>query len=355
MEAAGRAASSAADRRTLVRRASYDLTGLPPAAEDVTTFEQDTAPDAYEKLVDRLLASPAHGEQWGRHWLDVVRYADTAGENTDHPLPHAWRYRNWVIGAFARDLPYDLFVREQIAGDLLALDGASEGYADRVIATGYLAIARRFGHDIEKDVHLTLEDTLDTLGKSILGLSIGCCRCHDHKYDPLTARDYYGLYGIVRQHEVRVPRLRTATTAARPGTARVARRIPATRASLGREKIRQAITEVARLSDQQTAQATRLKASLAASRHLLSAQEIDDGQSADIAQGAQTPLETVAVHRGEVLQLSITPRGNHGADSTLVEFEIAELGGAQAPLERGGLTRRYSQGEFLTMERPVAP
>ncbi len=235
MEAAGGEPRPAADRRTLVRRASYDLTGLPPTPEDVAAFEQDTSPDAYEKLVDRLLASPAHGEQWGRHWLDVVRYADTAGENSDHPLPHAWRYRNWVIGAFARDLPYDQFVREQIAGDLLARDGPTEQYADRVVATGYLAIARRFGHDIEKDVHLTLEDTLDTLGKSILGLSIGCCRCHDHKYDPLTDARLLRPVRHFRQHEVRLSRLRAATAAARPGAAGLAHRVPAARAGLGRK------------------------------------------------------------------------------------------------------------------------
>ena len=174
-------------------------------------------------------------------------------------------YRNWVIGAFARDLPYDQFVREQIAGDLLVLDGPTEQYADRVIATGYLAIARRFGHDIEKDVHLTLEDTLDTLGKSILGLSIGCCRCHDHKYDPLTAHDYYGLYGIFASTKFAFPgcepqqRPRDLVPLVSP--TEYQRLVQASA-----EKIPQATTEVARLAEQQTAQATRLKASLAAMR-----------------------------------------------------------------------------------------
>ncbi|MGD9722703.1 MAG: PSD1 and planctomycete cytochrome C domain-containing protein [Pirellulales bacterium] len=195
-ESAGVRPGPVADRRTLIRRATYDLTGLPPSSAEVAAFEADPAPDAFARLVDRLLHSPRYGEQWGRHWLDLVRYADTAGENTDHPLPHAWRYRNWVIDALNRNLPYDEFLREQVAGDLLALDGPAEGYADRVVATGYLAIARRFGHDIDRDMHLTIEDTIDTLGKSVLGLTIGCARCHDHKFDPLTAADYYGLYGI---------------------------------------------------------------------------------------------------------------------------------------------------------------
>jgi mono/diheme cytochrome c family protein len=327
LEANGRRPAPAADRRTLIRRLTYDLTGLPPSAEDVLAFEHDASPEAYERLVDRLLASPAHGEQWGRHWLDVVRYADTAGENSDHPLPHAWRYRNWVIGAFTRDLPYDQFLSEQIAGDLLALDGPDELYADRVIATGYLAIARRFGHDIEKDMHLTLEDTLDTLGKSFLGLSIGCCRCHDHKYDPLTARDYYGLYGIFSSTKFAFPgcepqqQPRDLVPLLSP--AAYERQVQA-----AAEKIPEADAQVKSLTDAQSAQSARLQASLLASAKLLSAREIDDGQSGDLTQGAQTPMENVAVRRGEVIQLAITPRGNHGADSTQVEFEIAELGDA---------------------------
>ena len=111
-EAKGLKLSPPADKRTLIRRATYDLTGLPPTPEEVDAFLKDTAPDAFAKVVDRLLASPHYGERWGRHWLDLVRYADTAGENSDHPLPHAWRYRNWVIDAFNRDMPYDEFLRK---------------------------------------------------------------------------------------------------------------------------------------------------------------------------------------------------------------------------------------------------
>jgi hypothetical protein len=193
---AGLSPAPPADRRTLIRRAAYDLTGLPPGPEEVDAFCADPSPDAFGKLVDRLLASPAYGEKWGRRWLDVARYADTAGENSDHPAPHAWRYRNYVIDAFNRDKPYDEFIREQIAGDLLAEGAAPERYADLIIATGYLTTARRFGNEIDKDMHLTYEDVIDTLGKSVLGLTIGCARCHNHKYDPVTTRDYYALYGI---------------------------------------------------------------------------------------------------------------------------------------------------------------
>jgi hypothetical protein len=188
--------ASPVGKRALIRRATFDLTGLPPASEEIDAFLADESPGAFAKVVDRLLGSPHYGEHWGRHWLDVVRYADTAGETADYPAPLAWRYRNYVIDSFNVDKPYDEFIREQIAGDILARIGPREKYAERMIATGYLAVSRRFGFDSENYHYLTIEDTIDTLGKSILGLSISCARCHDHKYDPLTTSDYYGLYGI---------------------------------------------------------------------------------------------------------------------------------------------------------------
>jgi hypothetical protein len=195
-EAAGVRPAPAADKLALIRRATFDLTGLPPTPNEVAAFVQDTSPAAFETVVERLLKSPAYGERWGRHWLDVVRYADTAGETADYPVPQAWQYRNYVIDAFNADKPYDEFLREQIAGDILANQGPPERYAERVAATGYLAISRRFGFDSENYHHLTIQDTIDTLGQSVLGLSLGCARCHDHKFDALSMRDYYALYGI---------------------------------------------------------------------------------------------------------------------------------------------------------------
>ena len=192
----GLESSPEADRRTLIRRVTYDLTGLPPSPEEVDAFLADTSSTAYETVVERLLQSTHYGEHWGRHWLDVVRYADTAGENTDHPIPDAWRYRNWVIDAFNNDLPYDQFVREQIAGDLIHANDPAETYAAGIVSTGFLAIARRFDHDSDKFMHLTFEDTIDTMGQSILGLTIACARCHDHKFDPIPTQDYYSLYGV---------------------------------------------------------------------------------------------------------------------------------------------------------------
>ena len=203
--------SPAAERRTWLRRATFDLTGLPPTPEEVEAFEKDDAPDAFARVVDRLLASPHYGERWGRHWLDVVRYADTAGETADFPAPEAWRYRNYVIAAFNADKPYDDFIREQLAGDLLATSAPPEKYADLIVATGYLAVARRFGFDPSADHYLTIEDTIDTLGKSMLGMTLGCARCHDHKYDPISAADYYGLYGIFDSRVTPSPAARRTT------------------------------------------------------------------------------------------------------------------------------------------------
>ncbi len=197
LEARGMHPAPPADRRTLIRRATFDLTGLPPTPEEVNAFLADESPGAFERVVDRLLASPSYGEHWGRHWLDVVRYADTAGETADYPVREAVRYRDYVINAFNRDLPYDQFVREQVAGDILARDATdAPTFARMVTATGFLAVSRRFGFDSENYHHLTIQDTIDTTGQAFLGLTLGCARCHDHKYDPVTARDYYALYGI---------------------------------------------------------------------------------------------------------------------------------------------------------------
>lgn len=200
LERAGVEPAPAADKPTLLRRVTFDLHGLPPTPEELEAFLADSSPQAFENVVDRLLASPRYGERWGRHWLDVVRYADTCGNASDFPVPQAHKYRDWVIRAINRDLPYDEFVREQIAGDLLPANLATSGTEaeryERIVATGYLAIARRFGGDRMGEHHLTLEDTIDNVGRAFLGSSIACARCHDHKFDPFTQSDYYGLYGI---------------------------------------------------------------------------------------------------------------------------------------------------------------
>ncbi|MBP3955566.1 DUF1553 domain-containing protein [Gemmata sp. G18] len=197
LDAKGLKPAPPADKRALIRRATFDLTGLPPTPEEIEAFLKDNSPEAFAKVVDRLLASPAYGERWGRHWLDLVRYADTAGDNSDYPIPQIFRYRNWVIEAFNRDLPYDEFVRQQLAGDLLPSQNEADRQA-KLIATGYLANTKRFGsyEDERYPWYLTYEDQIDNLGRTFLGLTINCARCHDHKFDPISQHDYYALYGF---------------------------------------------------------------------------------------------------------------------------------------------------------------
>jgi hypothetical protein len=196
LESHGLAPSPPADKRTLLRRAYFDLIGLPPAPAEVDAFVADKSPHAFADLVETLLASPHYGERWGRYWMDVARYADTGGDNADYPIPEAYLYRDYIIDSFNVDKPYDEFVREQIAGDLLAPHGPADKYAERVVATGFLALSRRYGTGPYDLWHLTLEDTIDTVGRAYLGITLRCARCHDHKFDPVPIRDYYALYGV---------------------------------------------------------------------------------------------------------------------------------------------------------------
>jgi hypothetical protein len=195
----GIAANGEADRRTLIRRVTLDLTGLPPLPLAVESFVNDPADNAtaFANVVDRLLASDQYGERQGRLWLDVARYADTQGDVGDIPIQTAWLYRNWVINALNRDIPYDRFLQAQLAGDILSLTTEDERLKrELTIATGFIALSRRFGNKKKESMHLTIEDTIDTIGRGILGLTLRCSRCHDHKFDPISNADYYGLYGI---------------------------------------------------------------------------------------------------------------------------------------------------------------
>ncbi|HEY1170089.1 MAG TPA: PSD1 and planctomycete cytochrome C domain-containing protein [Verrucomicrobiae bacterium] len=203
LEEKGLTPAKSADKRTLIRRATFDLTGLPPTPEEVDAFLNDKSSKAFERVIERLLASPAYGERWGRHWLDVVRYADTAGCNSDFPVPPAYKYRNWVIDAVNADKPYQQFLREQIAGDLLPAKSAQE-HERNIIATGYLGMSRRFASQTN-EFYLTLDDSIDNLGKGLMGLTLSCARCHDHKYDAVTAEDYYALYGILKSSTYTFP------------------------------------------------------------------------------------------------------------------------------------------------------
>jgi hypothetical protein len=190
LEAKGLAPAAPADRRALARRVYFDLIGLPPTPEAIDTFVNDQATDAYERLVDRLLASPQYGEKWARHWLDLVRYAETNGFEFDQPKPFAWRYRDYVIAAFNQDKPYDQFVREQIAGDLLDVVTP-----ERMIATGYYRLGQWDSGAADRLLqrYEVLDGIVSTTSQVFLGMSLGCVRCHDHKKDPIPHRDYYRL------------------------------------------------------------------------------------------------------------------------------------------------------------------
>ncbi len=185
-------------KRTLIRRAAFDLTGLPASDQEVEEFLADNRPDAFAKVVDRLLASPRYGEKWGRHWLDVARYADSTGADEDYRYPHAWRYRDWVIEAFNNDMPFGQFVREQIAGDLLPPAAGQEVNTRAVVATGFLALGPKLvaEQDKVKMFYDIVDEQIDVTSKAFLGLTIACARCHDHKFDPISTKDYYSLASI---------------------------------------------------------------------------------------------------------------------------------------------------------------
>ncbi len=191
-----------ASRRTLIRRLSYDLTGLPPTPDELAAFLADTSPDSYERLVDRLLSSPHYGERWARHWLDLVRYAETAGHEFDYDILNAPRYRDYVIRALNLDLPFDQFLVEQIAGDLLANPRRHpvEGFNESIIGTGFyfLVEGTHSPVDVREEEVRRIDNQIDVFSKAFLGLTVSCARCHDHKFDPIGNRDYYALAGFLR-------------------------------------------------------------------------------------------------------------------------------------------------------------
>ncbi len=189
--------TKAAEKRTLVRRAYLDLHGLPPTTEQITVFLQDEREDAWKRLIDGLLESPRYGERWGRHWLDVARYADTNGMDEDIAHPSAWRYRDYVIAAFNEDKPFDQFIVEQLAGDLLPAKDLEEKRT-RTVGLGFLSVGPKMlaCDDPDKMRRDIVDEQMDTMGRAFLGMTIGCARCHDHKIDPISIEDYYGLAGI---------------------------------------------------------------------------------------------------------------------------------------------------------------
>ena len=199
LESKGLTPSPEADLYTLLRRVFFDLTGLPPEPEDIESFASDDSEIAFEKVVDRLLKSPGFGERWGRHWLDLTSYADSLGQGRRIPAREAWRYRDYVINAFNSDKPYDRFVQEQISGDVLPWK-TDDQRREQLVATGFLAIGPWAVVDSDKEkLRMDVVDhQLDTLGRALQGLTLGCARCHDHKFDPIPTREYYAMAGIFR-------------------------------------------------------------------------------------------------------------------------------------------------------------
>jgi hypothetical protein len=203
LETANLQPAADADRRTLVRRVYLQLIGLPPTPQQVTEFLDDDGPDAFERLVDQLLDSPRFGERWGRHWLDLARYADSNGLDENFLFREAWRYRNWVIDAVNADVPFDRFLLEQIAGDLLPHDSIQQRDKQR-IAAGFLVMGPKvlLGNDPKERRMDVADEQLDTIGRAVLGQTLGCARCHDHKFDPVPTADYYALAGIFTSTQV---------------------------------------------------------------------------------------------------------------------------------------------------------
>ncbi len=213
LEEKGLSPAQRADRRTLIRRVTFDLTGLPPTPPEIDAFLADTSPDAFAKVVDRLLASPHYGERWGRHWLDVARYADSTANDANAIMRYAHRYRDYVVSAFNNDKPYDQFVLEQLAGDLLPPTSDINAAIEHVIATGFLMIGPKALAETDKEQTLLdiADEQIDATSRAFLGMTVGCARCHDHKFDPIPTVDYYALAGIFRGTEILKDRERNSS------------------------------------------------------------------------------------------------------------------------------------------------
>ena len=184
-----------ADRRTLIRRATYDLIGLPPTPQEVKAFVNDPDPKAYEKLIDRLLASPHYGERWGRHWLDVVRFGESIGYERNVIVNDIWPFRDYVIRSINEDKPFDQFIREHVAGDVFGKDDPDVAVGSAFLVAGpYDDVGNQDPVQAAQIRANTLDEIISATGEAFLGMTLGCARCHDHKFDPITQEDYYGLY-----------------------------------------------------------------------------------------------------------------------------------------------------------------
>jgi hypothetical protein len=298
LESAGLAPSPEADKATLIRRVSFDLAGLPPSVEQVDAFLADTGEGAYERLVDSLLASPHYGEQWGRHWLDVARYADSNGYTIDSGRS-IWKYRDWVIAALNRDLPFDRFAVEQLAGDML--EGAT---VDQLIATGFhrnTLVNEEGGTDPEQFRVEAVVDRVSTTGSAFLGLTLGCARCHDHKYDPISQREFYQLFAIFNGADEPVLQVPTDQQA---------KELPALLAEIAQVQTRLAEVDAnagGRQGEWETKLAARLRAGAAATEGKAAEDKSATDKAAEVSAPVQAALALARDQRNdeqkEVLRL----------------------------------------------------
>jgi len=345
LEAKGLKPAPPADRRTLIRRVTFDLTGLPPTPAEIDAFLADPSPDAFAKVVDRLLASPAYGERWGRHWLDVARYADSNGLDENTAFANAWRYRDYVIRAFNQDKPYDEFLREQIAGDLLPASQDDAVNADRLTATAFLCLGPKVlaEPDKEKMVMDIVDEQVDTLGRTVMGLTLGCARCHDHKFDPVPTRDYYSLAGIFKSTRTMETLSTVARVFERPlADAETARRRQEHQAAL---QARQ--DALRRAQDEADAAATRAVVG-ALDRYLLAGTRVAVAALRDTAVVDPDRPGTVVVEAETFLRgdVQVTPSGgityieSAGRTAAFTEYEVnlPALGEYQLGI-------RYASGE----------
>lgn len=317
-----------ADRRTLIRRVTFDLTGLPPSPEEVDAFVKDEAPNAFAKVVDRLLASPHYGERWARHWLDVARYADSNGLDENVAYGNAWRYRDYVVAAFNQDKPYDQFLLEQLAGDLLpATDPATR--SERLIATGFLALGPKVLAEVdEKKMELDLiDEQIDTVGRAVLGLTLGCARCHDHKFDPITAKDYYGLAGVFQSTKTMENFRKIARWHENPLDSEEHRQ----RKAVHDKKVAQAKEAIGQLTRKADEDIKAKGTTLPKNPEPLYAPEVQAElkrlreELAKLDKAAPEPASAMGVTEGKVLEAVLYIRGNHLKPGKAVPRQVPEI------------------------------
>ena len=363
LEATGLKPAPRADKRTLIRRVTFDLTGLPPTPDEVQAFLADSAPDAFARVVDRLLASPAYGERWARHWLDVARYADSNGLDENTAFANAWRYRDYVVRAFNNDKPYDEFVREQIAGDLLPASQDDAVNSERLTATGFLVLGPKVlaEPDKQKMVMDIVDEQIDTMGRAFMGLTLGCARCHDHKFDPIPTKDYYALAGIFKS---------TKTMASLATVARAYERPLAGREAVAAREAHERLVQAKQVALREATERTNARISAAVindlDRYLLTAAApagtpLPAGLEAETARQAQAYLAAARARGGDRIfepwiLLADLPESSFAADGARLVTDwkatgrmltwlppVAALFDGDAPASREEAAARYKK------------